>query len=133
MMARELLNFMWIDLFFRWLLVSSLMGSALTLVILLVQFLLGRRMSAGWHYGLWLFLLIKLLIPFGPASSFSVFTVLNYLSGKIPFAASAPADTVAKVHSYLNPSYHWNLADPAKEYSISVTENPHFMILFLSV
>lgn len=122
---------MWIDSFFQWLLVSSLMGCILTLVILLVKLILGRRMSAGWHYGLWLFLIIKLLIPFGPASSFSVFTVLNYLTEQIPAVAFAPADTVEKVHRYLNSSLHQSMADPARDYSISVSKNPHFILLFL--
>ncbi|HYH04205.1 MAG TPA: BlaR1 family beta-lactam sensor/signal transducer [Bacillota bacterium] len=121
---------MWIDSFFQWLLISSLMGCILTLVILLFKFIFGRWMSAGWHYGLWLFLIIKLLIPFGPASSLSVFAVLNYLSGQIPAVASVPADTVAKVHRYLNSSAERSMADPAGDYSLSVSKNPHFRLLF---
>jgi bla regulator protein BlaR1 len=119
-----------IDSFFQWLLVSSFTGCILTLVILLVQWILGRRMSAGWHYGLWLFLIMKLLIPFGPESSLSVFTALNYLSGQIPAVASASADTAAKVHRYLNSSVERSMADPVGDYSLSVSKNPYFRLLF---
>jgi bla regulator protein BlaR1 len=121
---------MGIDSFFQWLLVASFMGCILTLIILLVQWILGRRMSAGWHYGLWLFLIVKLLIPFGPGSSLSVFTVLDYLSGQIPAVTSASVDTVAKVHRYLNSSVERSMADPAGDYSLSVSKNPHFRLFF---
>ncbi len=131
MIEREFVNLMWMDSFFQWLLISSLMGCVLTLVILFVKFIFGRRMSAGWHYGLWLFLIVKLLVPFGPASSLSVFTVLNCLSGKIPAVAFVPADTVEKVHYYFYSSFHRNMADSAMDYSISVSKNPRFILLFL--
>jgi bla regulator protein BlaR1 len=131
MIERVLFDQMWIDSFFRWLLISSLMGCILTLVILFVKFIFGRRMSAGWHYGLWLFLIIKLLVPFGPASSLSVFTVLSYLSGKIPAVAFAPADTAEKVHRYFNSASYRSVVNPVMEYSISVSKNPHFILFFL--
>ncbi|HBE80000.1 MAG TPA: BlaR1 family beta-lactam sensor/signal transducer [Firmicutes bacterium] len=122
---------MWIDSFFQWLLISSLMGCILTLVILLVKLIFRRHLSTEWHYGLWLFLIIKLLIPFGPASSWSVFTVLNYLSEKIPAVAFVTADTAEKVHHYFNPFAHRGMADPAMDYSISISKNPHLILLFL--
>ena len=66
--------------FIFWLLYSSLMGSLLTGIILLVRAILKHRMGANWYYLLWLLLIIKLLLPFAPESPISVFNIFSQLS-----------------------------------------------------
>lgn len=54
-------------------LLLSLMASVLALVILLLRALLRKGLRPGWVYVLWLPLLLRLVIPWSPESSFSLY------------------------------------------------------------
>lgn len=58
---------------FYFILQSSLYAGIVGLVIVLIKVLLKNRLSARWHYLLWMVLVIKLLVPFGPESAVSLF------------------------------------------------------------
>ncbi|WP_105617253.1 BlaR1 family beta-lactam sensor/signal transducer [Vallitalea okinawensis] len=51
--------------FFSWLFYSSLMGSVLTIIILLIRFISNDRLGAKWYYYIWMLLLIRLMLPIG--------------------------------------------------------------------
>jgi bla regulator protein blaR1 len=57
---------------FDWLLTASLRASVLTIVVLGVQFVLRRQLSARARYALWLPVLIVLLTPVFPESRWSI-------------------------------------------------------------
>lgn len=59
--------------FFDWLLHSTLQISIIICLILLVQVVLRNRLSARWHYALWLILIIRMVMPIAPQSRFSIF------------------------------------------------------------
>lgn len=63
--------------FFSVILALSLMGSVLTAMIMLVKALFGTRIKARWHYYIWLLLLARLVIPFAPQHSFSVYNLFK--------------------------------------------------------
>lgn len=52
---------------------ASIYGSIVGIVILIVKTLLKDKISGKWTYLLWMVLIIKLVIPFGPQSSISLF------------------------------------------------------------
>lgn len=58
--------------FFDWLLTASLRASVLTLVVLGVQFVFRKRLSARARYALWLPVLVVLLTPVLPQSRWSI-------------------------------------------------------------
>ena len=58
---------------FDWLLRTTLQAALLLCLILLIQLILRRRLPIGWHYCLWLLLLIRMAIPWLPESKVSVF------------------------------------------------------------
>ncbi|MBP2633412.1 MAG: Beta-lactamase [Firmicutes bacterium] len=66
--------------FLSWLLYSSLMGSILIGLIILLRLLFKNKTDANWQYLLWFLLILKLLIPHAPESSFSVFNIFNQLN-----------------------------------------------------
>ncbi|MDU2065180.1 MAG: BlaR1 family beta-lactam sensor/signal transducer [Sporomusaceae bacterium] len=70
---------MGLDSFVHWLLYSSLLGSGLVGLILVVRLVSKHRLGANWQYLIWFLLIAKLLIPFAPESPFSVFNVFNYV------------------------------------------------------
>ena len=70
--------------FFQWLFRTSVQASVLVCLILAVQAVLRRKLGARWHYCLWLLLLVRLVMPGAPESSFSVFNLM-------PFGQERPA------------------------------------------
>lgn len=74
---------------------TTIKGSVVILLVTLVQRLVGRQIGARWRHALWLVVLLRLALPAGPASRWSVFNLLPLReSGPGPAAAAralAPA------------------------------------------
>jgi beta-lactamase regulating signal transducer with metallopeptidase domain len=70
----------------QWLLRSSWQAGVLAILILILQFTIGRRLTARWRYNLWLLVLIRLLLPVVPPSPISIHNLLT--------RAEAPATPV---------------------------------------
>ncbi len=62
--------------FFDWLLWTTIQGSVLIVLIVLVQLILRRRLPVRWHYLLWALLLIRLAVPWLPESRISIFNLI---------------------------------------------------------
>lgn len=63
---------------FYWLIDTSIKGSFLIISIILIKSFLKNRLGARWHYYIWFLLLIKLVIPFAPQSSISIFNLFTF-------------------------------------------------------
>jgi bla regulator protein BlaR1 len=57
---------------FEKIVLSSIIGSIIVLVILIAKIILSNKLNSTFHYYIWLILLIKLIIPFGPQTSFNI-------------------------------------------------------------
>ena len=57
---------------FETILLSSLVGSIIALIILSIKRIFREKLNPRFHYYIWLILLIKLIIPFGPQNSLSI-------------------------------------------------------------
>lgn len=62
---------------FRFVVYSTILGSIISVVILSLRLILKQRLGVRVGYCLWLLLIIKLIMPYGPQSQFSVFNILN--------------------------------------------------------
>jgi len=60
---------------FQWILQTSWQAAVLAGLVLLAQWLLRKRLSPSWRYGLWLLLVVRLLMPVPPQSAFSIFNL----------------------------------------------------------
>lgn len=54
---------------------SSIMGSIIVLMILITKGIFRNKLSSTFHFYIWLILLIKLTIPFGPQTSFNIYNL----------------------------------------------------------
>jgi len=61
---------------FEWLVKTTIQGSVLIGLILLVKIILRGRLPIRWHYFLWLLLLVRLAAPRLPQSRFSIFNLM---------------------------------------------------------
>ena len=62
---------------------ASLHASVVGIVIVLFKALMKNRLNPKWHYYIWILLLVKLLIPYGPASSISIFNVMPKITEQV--------------------------------------------------
>jgi beta-lactamase regulating signal transducer with metallopeptidase domain len=69
---------------FDWVLATSGRASLLTVVVLMVQAVLRHRVPARWRYALWLPVLVVLLMPAFPESSWSVTSITHMVSAPLP-------------------------------------------------
>jgi len=63
--------------FFNWILSNSLKASILVVLILLIKFLFKARIGARVQYLLWFVVIIGLLMPWAPKSSFSLYNLFQ--------------------------------------------------------
>ncbi|KXI47116.1 M56 family metallopeptidase [Bacillus pacificus] len=66
--------------FFDWLIETSLMASILVDFILCIKILFRNKLTPRWQYMLWIVLMIRLLLPWSPDSSYSIYSLLSYRS-----------------------------------------------------
>jgi bla regulator protein BlaR1 len=73
------------------LLEMSWQASLLICAVFVVRWLMGPRMPAQWRHALWLLVLLRLLLPWTPASRFSIYSVvpnpMQAVSTRAPVAA----------------------------------------------
>jgi bla regulator protein BlaR1 len=57
--------------FCEWLVKVTWQAAVLVLLVLLIQWVLGRKLTPVWRYNLWLIVLIRLALPVSPQGSWS--------------------------------------------------------------
>ncbi len=67
-------------IFFDWLIETSLMASILVGFILCIKILFRNKLTPRWQYMLWFVLMVRLLLPWSPDSSYSIYSLLSYRS-----------------------------------------------------
>ncbi len=67
--------------FFDWVIETSIMASIVVGLILCAKILLRNRLTPRWQYMLWLILIVRLLLPWSPNSSYSIYSILSYSTG----------------------------------------------------
>src|SRR5438067_10903260 len=63
--------------FLEWLGRASFQATVLAILVLVMQWILGERLSARWRCGLWLLVVLRLLMPAAPQTRFSPFNLFN--------------------------------------------------------
>ncbi|MBB6447852.1 M56 family metallopeptidase [Bacillus benzoevorans] len=61
---------------FDWVIETTMMASILVGLILIVKILLRNKLTPRWHYLLWMILIVRLMLPWSPDSSFSIYSIL---------------------------------------------------------
>ncbi|MCU7662403.1 M56 family metallopeptidase [Bacillus thuringiensis] len=78
-MINTLIN-VYLPHFFDWLIETSLMASILVGFILCIKVLFRNKLTPRWQYMLWIVLMVRLLLPWSPESSYSIYSLLSYSS-----------------------------------------------------
>ncbi|MCM2996766.1 DUF4309 domain-containing protein [Paenibacillus cellulositrophicus] len=76
---------------FDWMIHTTLLAGMMVVLILLMKRVFGRWLKPEWHYALWLLLILRLIIPAGPESSFSMGNLFSMAGqGNALFGQQAP-------------------------------------------
>ncbi|KZD37357.1 Regulatory sensor-transducer BlaR1/MecR1 family [Bacillus cereus] len=67
--------------FFDWVVETSIMASILVGLILCIKIFLRDKLPPRWQYLLWIILIVRLLLPWSPDSSYSIYSILSYSNG----------------------------------------------------
>ncbi|MEH7094420.1 M56 family metallopeptidase [Neobacillus vireti] len=62
---------------FDWVIETTIMSSILVALIIGVKILLRNRLTPRWHFLLWMILIVRLLLPWSPDSSYSIYSILS--------------------------------------------------------
>lgn len=76
----DMLINVYLPYFFDWLIETSLMASILVGFILCIKILFRNKLTPRWQYMLWIVLMIRLLLPWSPDSSYNIYSLLSYRS-----------------------------------------------------
>lgn len=63
---------------FDWVWTVSIMASVLVVLIIVMQRVLKHRLKPRWHYLMWLLVIVRLMLPWGPESEFSIYNWIGY-------------------------------------------------------
>ena len=74
----------------RWVLEATLQAYVIVAVIRVLQLALGKRLAPRWHYALWLVLLARMVMPWAPESSVSLFNLIEIFRTPAPQAEPMP-------------------------------------------
>ncbi|MCF7958200.1 MAG: DUF3887 domain-containing protein, partial [Phycisphaerae bacterium] len=74
---------------FEWVMLTSMQASILIGLILIIQAGLRGRLAGRWHYGLWLLVVIRLIMPWVPQSRLSIYN-LTSVPSMPPIRAQTP-------------------------------------------
>lgn len=73
------------DTIFRLVLMTSLYSSIVGIITIMLKLILKNKLNPKWHYAIWVVFILKLLIPYGPKSSLSLFNRVPELSVQTNF------------------------------------------------
>ncbi|HDR7356506.1 TPA: M56 family metallopeptidase [Bacillus wiedmannii] len=76
-MIEKFIN-IYLPAFFDWMIETSVMASILVGLILCIKVLFRNKLTPRWQYMLWIILIIRLVLPWSPDSSYSIYSVLTY-------------------------------------------------------
>ncbi|MCC2544558.1 M56 family metallopeptidase, partial [Bacillus thuringiensis] len=62
---------------FDWVIETSILASVLVGFILCIKIVLKNWLTPRWKYALWLILIVRLILPWLPESSFSIYSILS--------------------------------------------------------
>lgn len=88
-------NFLiWLTMIFDWIAKTSLMASIIAILILLIRVVWKDRFPIKWQYFLWFVLLARMLLPWVPESSISLYNLFSFTEKPIALPFSSVADEI---------------------------------------
>ncbi|MBC8060548.1 MAG: M56 family metallopeptidase [Clostridiaceae bacterium] len=108
---------------FELILLSSLIGSLILIIILIIKSIFRDKLNSTFHYYIWLILLIKLIIPVGPQSPLNISNIYT----------NSYVQSITNTNTQINPSKQLETTDLDGETSISPSNSVRSLPLISKV
>ncbi|MDA2358902.1 transcriptional regulator, partial [Bacillus cereus] len=92
-MIEKFIN-IYLPAFFDWMIETSIMASILVGLILCIKVLFRNKLTPRWQYMLWIILIIRLVLPWSPDSSYSIYSVLTYKNDDVFISSQNPVASI---------------------------------------
>ncbi|PGQ45453.1 M56 family metallopeptidase, partial [Bacillus thuringiensis] len=92
-MIEKFIN-IYLPAFFDWMIETSIMASILVGLILCIKVLFMNKLTPRWQYMLWIILIIRLVLPWSPNSSYSIYSVLTYKNNDAFISSPNPVASI---------------------------------------
>jgi len=127
---------MYMQVFFDWVIRASLMASLLVVLIVMIKWVLRNKLQPKWHYLLWFPVVIRLVLPWAPESSCSVYNLLPIKQQLSNESLLGSLDDISNLYERRNqlknnvdsPS-EWTLKDPSDVKVLSSANVPEKQVL----
>jgi len=91
---------------FKIVFITSLYASGVGFIIIFLKWILKDRISPEWHYIIWVVLILKLIVPFGPESAVSLFNAVPIVTQNTNFTQATeqshrPTEIVQQEKPYI--------------------------------
>lgn len=129
----------WLTIIFDWVAKTSLMASIIVVLILLVRAALKDRLPIKWQYMLWFVLLARMLLPWVPESSFSLYNLFSFADRPITLPISSMDDDMSRLSaehaSGINETSHIldNSMSGTEQSDVTNNDSPAFIHSALSL
>lgn len=97
----------------------SLMGSIITIGILIIKRLFRQKLGANFHYYIWFMLILRLIIPYTPLTAFSAFNFMPSYSHVIDFPQISNPSAIKEITSTEINTTDNNLNTPQEPLTVS--------------
>lgn len=81
---------------FDWVWSVSAMASVLVVLIIVLQRVLKHHLKPRWHYLMWLLVIVRLILPWGPESEFSIYNWIGTTDSMESVMPVNPAEILAR-------------------------------------
>lgn len=78
---------------------TSVMGSIVACVVMLIKKIFKNKLSTTWHYYIWLLVIFRFLMPYSIDSSFSIFNVFNFSTQQVKISQPTAKADVSNFNS----------------------------------
>ncbi|HDR8183568.1 TPA: M56 family metallopeptidase [Bacillus thuringiensis] len=92
-MIEKFIN-IYLPAFFDWVIETTIMASILVGLILCIKVLFRNKLTPRWQYMLWIILIIRLVLPWSPDSSYSIYSVLTYKNNDAFISSQNPVASI---------------------------------------
>lgn len=129
----------WLTIIFDWVAKTSLMASIIVVLILLVRAALKDRLPIKWQYMLWFVLLARVLLPWVPESSFSLYNLFSFADKPIALPISSMDDDMSRLSAERASAINESSRNPDKSISgaersdVTNNDSPAFIHSALSL
>jgi bla regulator protein BlaR1 len=109
------------------------MATLLVFLVLLIKLFVRNKLGARWHYLIWMLVLLKLLIPFGPESKLSIYNLFNLTNESITSKSYDVMNTISTATTNIARTTPIPYSNDSSSHESASSANSRDKVIYLSI